>query len=136
MVLHLNCMLVGWCEAHTPAALHAYNFQRAFAPNKLAKAHASWRTQATSVKCCLFAQFSMEVECHKTSSPERSSQCLGTQCLRPLVTFLLVSHEFIESQQGQRSAASHGQPLPCRSPSPHVGEGSYVSPLKHTYVDE
>ena len=31
------------------------------------------------------------------------------------------------------SAASHGQPLPCRSLSPHVGGCFYVSPLKeHT----
>ena len=109
MVLHLNCMLVGWCEAHTPAALHAYNFQRAFAPDKLAKARSSWRTQASDCATSLLRlDGPLNIWGRSTS-------------VRALVTVPLANHvvcdAHIELQQGQRSVASHARTAVAMSES-------------------
>ena len=118
MVLHLHWLLVGWCEAHTPAALHAHNFQRAFAPDKLAEARSSWRTQASDCATSLLRlDGPLNVWGRSTS-------------LRPLVTVPLANHAVcdahIELQQGQPSAASHARTA--------VAMSEYVTPCRRGFL--
>ena len=114
MVLHLNCMLVGWCEAHTPAAFHAYNFQRAFAPDKQRPVLLG---EHRPVSSAVFSHSFLWKWSDCATSLLRLDGPLNvwgrSTSLRPLVTVPFSNHAVcdahIELQQGQRSAASHAR---------------------------